>query len=77
MMNKEGYLGWLKISDYSDINDWNFQTIDGSNYFFIKHNFENKYALIKHRPKISGEFVEDYFEILVQEWTDYNGWGEE
>ena len=73
-MSKEDYLGWLKMSGYTDINDWNFQTIGGSNYFYIKHTLDNKYALIKHTPKISGGFVEDSFEILVQGWTDYNGW---
>ena len=76
MMNKDDYKGWLKLSGYTDTNDWNFQTINGSNYFFIKHTLDNKYALIKHTPKISGDCVNDYFEVLVKGWTDYNGWNE-
>lgn len=67
-MNKKEFQSWMTETGYSNINDWNMQEIDGHLYYFIKNYDTNKYALIK-------EFwpYEDYV-VLVEDWTDYNGW---
>lgn len=62
------YIDWLKVSGYSNRNDWNFQEIGEFSYYFIKNTKTGKYALIKHN------FADDYYEVMVQDWVDYNGW---
>lgn len=75
-MWKEDYDNWLNELGYTDINDWNFQTIGRCNYFFIKHTTEDKYALIRYTPKLTrGPWIPEQYEVLVHGWTDYNGWG--
>lgn len=75
-MYEKDYREWLEQSGYTDINDWNYQTIGRSNYFFIKHLRDEKYALIKHTPVKQGLWIPSTYEVLLQGWTDYNGWNE-
>lgn len=75
-MYEEDYRKWLKEFQYTDSNDWNYQTIGRCNYFFIKHLTKEKYALIRHTPPKMGVFIPDVYEVLVHGWTDYNGWNE-
>ncbi len=76
-MNKEQYLDWCNRMGYLHYTDWNYQTIGRTNYFFIINPKRNKFALISHTPPKIGVFCYDQYEILVQNWTDYNGWAEQ
>jgi hypothetical protein len=52
------------------MNDWSFQEIGEFLYYFIKNQDTGKYALIKQY------FGQDRYEVLLQDWTDYNGLAE-
>lgn len=67
-MNKEEFQNWMKQAGYSNSNDWNMQEIEGHLHYFIKNCKTGKYALIKELWP-----YEDYT-VLVEDWTDYNGW---
>lgn len=71
-MTSEEFRAWCEQTGYTTINDWNYQEIDGYSYYFIKHSTKNVYALIKQRLK-ARQVVEQY-QVLVEGWTDYNGW---
>jgi hypothetical protein len=69
-MNSTQFKKWLDETGYSTINDWNMQEIEGYLYYFIKNRNTGKYALIKE-VWLYGDYA-----VLVDGWTDYNGWGE-
>ncbi len=76
-MNKTQYLDWCKNMGYLHYSDWNYQTIGRSNYFFIINPNTDKFALICHTPAKIGVFGLDTYKVLVNGWTDFNGWAEE
>ena len=77
-MNKYEFDSWLYSSKYSLANDWNYQEIGEYHYYFIKHETEERYALIKETPTIPYNVYKTghKYQVLVQGWTDYNGWND-
>lgn len=75
-MNEKQYRDWMKKNGYTDICDWNYQTINGNHLYFIKHVTEDKYALIKQIPYNLETKQPESYEVLIEGWTDYNGWKE-
>lgn len=77
-MNKNQFDGWLKTKEYNTSNDWNYQEIDGHHFYFIMHNSMDRYALIKELPATphNMEGIGHEYEVLIENWTDYNGWNE-
>ena len=70
----ENFESWLAETRYSTINDWGFQHIDGWDYYWIINPETDKFALIRDKSlKVSGK-RRKYYEVLVKDWTDYNGW---
>lgn len=68
-MNYEEYINWCGDNGYLTYNDWNFQRIDGVDYFFIINPEIDKFALVKKSLTT--------YEILVKDWTDRNGYAEQ
>ena len=75
-MNKGQFSKWCDLNGYIVANDWNYQVIGSSHYYFIINPTINKFALIEHRPEIKGTDWQDWYKVLVQDWVDYNGWSE-
>jgi hypothetical protein len=67
-VNKREFERWKAETGYSDINDWNMQKIAGYLHYFIKNHETGLYALIKEK------YPFEEYEVLVEGWTDYNGW---
>lgn len=61
-MNRREFDHWMSRTGYSDINDWNFQSINDYLYYWIRNNL-GYYALIKEKSY-------DY-QVLVQGFKDY------
>lgn len=64
---------WLFDTGYSTVNDWGFQTIEGWNYYWIINPETDKFAFIRDKSLPMGK---KYYEVLVKDWVDYNGWAE-
>lgn len=75
-MDKYEFDKWIKYAKYSLANDWNYQEIGENHYYFIKHETEERYALIKETPTLPYKFnkIGHRYEVLIEGWTDYNGW---
>lgn len=70
MIKRSEFDEWLIQSGYCTMNDWNYQTIDSFDYYFIKNHTTNRYALIKRH------FGQDRYEVILENWIDYNNWGD-
>ena len=75
-MNKKDFSAWCDLNGYITVTDWNYQEISSSHYYFIINPKTDKFALIEYRPGIEGTAWQDWYRVLVQDWTDYNGWAE-
>lgn len=69
-MDKTEFQHWQASTGYDAINDWNMQQIGSHLHYFIKNYETNKYALIKELYSKWGST----YEVLVEGWTDFNGW---
>lgn len=69
-MTKRQFEAWCSLSGYITCTDWNIQTINNREYYFIINPKTDKFALIREDMRI------DNYEILVSGWTDYNGYAE-
>jgi hypothetical protein len=76
-MNKEEYLDWCNKMGYLTITDWNYQIVGKCHYYFILNPTTDKFALIKFIPMRVGTGYPDRHEVLVQDWTDFNGYAEQ
>lgn len=75
-MTKQDFYSWCERTGYMNITDWEYQIIDEVHYYFIINPKTDKFALIKFVPSRLGLGDANQFEVLAQNWTDYNGWAE-
>lgn len=75
-MNTIQYSEWCDKNGYITINDWGYQTIGKSIYYFIINPKTDKFALVEYQPEIIGTLWQDWYKVLVKDWVDYNGWAE-
>lgn len=75
-MTKEDFYSWAEHLGYIHITDWQYQIIEEVHYYFIINPKTDKFALIKFTPSRLGLGSDNQFEVLVKDWTDYNGWAE-
>lgn len=75
-MTKQDFYSWSERLGYIHITDWQYQIIDEIHYYFIINPKTEKFALIKFIPSRIGLGADNQFDVLVQDWIDYNGWAE-
>lgn len=75
-MTKEDFYEWCGSKGYVHWTDWEYQIIEEAHHYFIINPKTDRFALIKFLPSRLGLGYENQFEVLVQDWTDYNGWAE-
>jgi len=68
------YYCWCASHGYTTITDWGYQSIGDCNYYWLLNPKTSKFALIKHSPSFDG--YTDTYEVLVDGWTDFNGYAE-
>lgn len=76
-MNTSQYAEWCNKLGYITANDWGYQTIGRSDYYFILNPKTDKFALIKFTPARIGTGFPDWYDVLVQNWVDHNDWAEQ
>lgn len=76
-MNSRDFRTWCTHNGYITSNDWNYQIIDGKHYYFLINPKTNKFALIEYKPEILGTGWQAWYTVLVEDWTDFNGWTEQ
>lgn len=65
-MTKEQFDVWLTDNDYTTMNDWNFQLIDGHAYYWIKSISTGMFAFIC-QPNCNY----NKYEVLVKDYDDF------
>ena len=75
-MTKEDFFDWCDESGYIRVNDWQYNIIKDVHYYFIINPKTDKFALIRFIPSRLGFGCTNQFDVLVQDWIDYNGWAE-
>lgn len=69
-MNRKEFKDWCDRAGYITVNDWNYQTVRGRDYYFIINPKTNKFSLIKFDAKNV-----DY-DILASDLELFNDWAE-
>lgn len=64
-MNRQRYIDWMYENGYNDRNDWNFQEIGSSFFFWIQNEDTRLFALIKQTNNLSE------YHVLVQDYNDF------
>jgi len=61
-VNRTEYVEWMKETGYTDINDWNFQSIDDHLVYWIRNHL-GYFALIREKSRT--------YEVLITGFKDF------
>lgn len=67
---------WIQKTGYTNVNDWGYQIIGGHAYYWIINPATDKFALIQYTREHTAKWCTSQYEVLVEGWTDFNGWAE-